>query len=94
MRLGGAGGVREETSSGLRESQGDAGGPAQEGPASETTQKEDGELPMRLHSIRIEGRDEITWPPRNLLQTLIHSLGTQNGPTLRGRLFIEKPPVG
>jgi hypothetical protein len=36
---------------------------------------------MRLHSIRIEGRTEIAWPPRNLLQTLIHSLGTQNGPT-------------
>ncbi len=36
---------------------------------------------MRLHSIRIEGRDEIAWPPRNLLQTLIHSLGTQNCPT-------------
>ena len=36
---------------------------------------------MRLHSIRIEGRDEIAWPPRNLLQTLIHSLSAQNGPT-------------
>ena len=36
---------------------------------------------MRLHSIRIEGRNEIAWPPRNLLQTLIHSLGAQNGPT-------------
>ena len=49
---------------------------------------------MRLHSIRIEGRDEIAWPPRNLLQTLIHSLGTQNGPTFQGELFIEKPPFG
>ena len=36
---------------------------------------------MRLHSIRIEGRNEIGWPPRNLLQTLIHSLGAQNGLT-------------
>ena len=36
---------------------------------------------MRLHSIRIEGRDEIAWPPRNLLQTLIQSLGAKNGPT-------------
>ena len=44
-------------------------------------QKKEGELTMRLHSIRIEGRDEIAWPPQNLLQTLIHSLSTQNGPT-------------
>ena len=36
---------------------------------------------MRLHSIRIEGRGEIAWPPRNLLQTLIQSLGAKNGPT-------------
>jgi hypothetical protein len=49
---------------------------------------------MRRHSIRIEGRDEFAWPPRNLLQTLIHLLSSQNGPTFRGELFIEKPPFG
>ncbi len=36
---------------------------------------------MRLHSIRIEGRGDIAWPPRSLFHTLIHSLGTQAGPT-------------
>jgi hypothetical protein len=61
VRLGGAGGVREETSSGLRESQDDAGGPAREGSASQAqaATEEEGELTMRLHSIRIEGGNEI-----------------------------------
>jgi hypothetical protein len=36
---------------------------------------------MRLHRIRIEGRADIDWPPRNLLETLIHTFGTPNGPT-------------
>ena len=36
---------------------------------------------MRLHRIRIEGRGDIAFPSRDLLQTLLDSFGTPNGPT-------------
>lgn len=36
---------------------------------------------MRLHQLRIEGRDDIAWPAPQLVRELVHSFGLPNGPT-------------
>ena len=36
---------------------------------------------MRLHQLRIEGRDDIAWPAPQLVGELVHSFGLPNGPT-------------